>query len=146
MKKCLHLFILLACAILPISCQMEDDINEIFIGKTWYMTGGRLNSQDLNKEVKNFYTEAGKEIYKIAFQDNTFIGTMANGHNFSGRWSVDPKTRDMSLYMTQEPAIDAPFERNVYVVLKGTKYYEGDSNYLILYTDKNNYIRLNNER
>lgn len=146
MKKYLHLFILLACAFLTSSCNLEDDINELFINKTWYITGGRLNSQDLNTEVKNFYTDAGKGIYNILFQENTFVGTMANGHTFSGKWSVNPKTRDLSLNITSEPAVDSPFERNVYVVLKGTKYYEGDSNYLILYTDKNNYIRLSNER
>lgn len=143
--KKLHLIIFIAVSLLAVSCAPVDDINEIFVGKTWYMTGGRLNSQDLNKEVKTFY-EAGTETYKLHFQDNIFTGTLAAGKTFSGRWNVDAKSRNLSMTITKEAETSSTFDHNIYTVLKGIRYYEGDSNYLIIYSDKDNYIRLHYER
>lgn len=144
MKK-LHLIIYITLSLLAISCAPVDDIDEIFVGKTWYMTGGRLNSQDLNKEVKTFY-ESGKETYKIHFQENVFTGTLSTGKTFTGRWNADPKSRNLSMIITKDAETNSTFDRNIYTVLKGIRYYEGDSNYLIIYSDKDNYIRLNYER
>lgn len=146
MKKAIYIVLYLTLDLLAVSCSLEDDINEIFVSKTWYMTGGRLNSQDLNKDVKNFYSDAGRNAYNIHFVEGKFTGTLSTGLNFEGRWNVNPKTQDLSLVFTKEPNVSETFDHNIYSVLKNIKYYEGDSNYLILYSDKNNFIRLNNER
>ena len=41
------------------SCNKEDDIETIFVGRTWYMNGATINGLKLNSDIKNFYTEAG---------------------------------------------------------------------------------------
>ena len=41
------------------SCSNEDNIEEIFIGRTWYMNGATVNGLKLNSDIKNFYTSAG---------------------------------------------------------------------------------------
>ena len=41
------------------ACSNEDDIEEIFIGRTWYMNGATINGMKLNSDIKNFYTDAG---------------------------------------------------------------------------------------
>jgi len=127
------------------ACVPEDDLDEIFVGKTWYMTGGRLNSQDLNKEVKGFYTY-GTSAYYINFQSGSFTGTLTSGANFSGSWRAIAKSRTITFSFNGNTNTSLPFDHNVFAVLKNVQYYKGDSNYLELYADKDNYIRLSNER
>jgi len=146
LKKYISIVVsLLISLVLFSSCSREDDIEEIFVGKTWYMVGGELNGQALNTEVKSFY-DSGKTCYLINFQANTFTGTLSSGTTFSGRWNVNAKTRALSLTISNDANPSIPFDRNIYSVLKKISYYEGDSNILILYQDRENFIRLNNER
>lgn len=41
------------------SCKNEDDVEEIFTGKTWYMNGLVINGITSSEETKKFYTEEG---------------------------------------------------------------------------------------
>lgn len=146
MRKILNISLCILTSIIYTSCNLEDDIDEIFIGRTWYMVGGKLNGKELNTEVKNFYSSAGTNAYHIDFQPGTFTGVLELGVNFSGTWQVNAKTRDMSFHYKNEPSPNSPFDHNVYSVIKNIQYYKGDSRTLILYVDKNNFIRLNHER
>lgn len=146
MKRYINILFILAVALFTFSsCLREDDINEIFVGKTWYMVGGELNGQALNTEVKSFYQE-GAQAYNITFQANTFTGTLSSGSTFSGHWNVDAKSRRLSLIINKAANTSLTFDHNIYAVVKNINYYEGDSNVLILYQDRENFIRLNNER
>lgn len=144
MKRYICLITLALTTLLISSCSQEDDINEIFIGKTWYMTGGRLNGSALNTEVANFYTNP--EAYVMIFQAGTFTGTLSSGVTFSGTWQVNAQNRKMSLNISRSTSMSLPFDNNVYTVLKNITYYKGDSNYLELFQDNNNFIRFSNTR
>lgn len=145
MRKNIFILISLLTFLFINSCTLQDDIDKMFVGRTWYMIGGRLNGTDLNSEVKGFYVN-GSEGYKIAFQATTFTGELKKGIAFSGTWNVNSNTRAISLRIKEEPSTSELFDRNVYTVLKEVKYYEGDASYIILYADKENFIRLNHER
>lgn len=127
------------------SCTLEDDIDEMFVGKTWYMTGAKFNGTEINSDVKNFYTY-GREGYKLTFQSSTFIGEFSTGDKFSGKWNVDPKARTMYFIISEKPAKFTSFDHSIFAVLKDVKYYKGDSHTLELHSDKDNLIRFNHER
>ncbi|MDE5999961.1 MAG: hypothetical protein K2H04_07855, partial [Bacteroidaceae bacterium] len=61
------------------ACENEDDINEIFVGKTWYMNGGTIGGKKLNSDIRNFYTDSGTNAYYITFSSQTFKGMLTNG-------------------------------------------------------------------
>lgn len=143
MKKFLHLFIILALALSVASCERKDDIDEIFVGKTWYMMSGTYNAQAL--DTKGFFTYA-TEGFQLNFQASNFSGVLSPGVSFSGTWSADGKNRNLSLRISQGASAGSTFDHNVYAVLKDINYYEGDSNYLILYKDKVNFIRFSTNR
>jgi len=145
MKKYLHLFIIIVAGMMMSACVPEDDLDEIFVGKTWYMVGGRLNSQDLNKEVANFY-QYGTGAYTINFQSGTLKGTLSQGINFTGNWHAIAKSRNITFTFKEGTNTSLPFDHNVFTILRGITSYEGDTNYLILYADQDNFIRLNCER
>lgn len=132
-------------SVFTISCDTSDDIDLIFIGKTWYMMGGKLNGTELNSEVSNFY-EQGSSGYQLSFQSDAFVGELTPGKKFSGTWKADGKTRDLSLKIKNEASLSSTFDHNIYAVLKDIKYYSGDSKVMTIYADKNNYLRLNFER
>ena len=147
MKKYLYIFILLLAAttLATVSCNREDDLDEIFVGKTWYMVGGCLNGQPLNTEVKNFYNY-GESAYLLNFQSGTFSGTLSTGVQFSGTWRAVAKSRTITLTLTNGANCTIPFDRNVYTVIKGITYYKGDNQVLLIHADENNYLRLSNSR
>lgn len=145
MKKYIYIILSLVISSFCVSCSLEDDIDEMFIGKTWHIVGGELNGQSLNgPDVNHFYADANS--YRIIFNSNSFSGTLANGDSFSGTWVADGKSRSIRLNVKQQPQLETPFERNVYNVLKNVTYYEGDSEILTLCKDKENFIRMNHER
>lgn len=131
---------------LACSCSQEDDLTEIFVGKTWYMLGGELNGSALNgANVSQFYN-SGSSAYTIAFQTTTFTGTLSGGSTFSGTWTANGKTHSLSLNIKQSPSNLSTFDHDVFAVIKNLKYYEGDSQVLNLHEDKENFIRLNYTR
>lgn len=133
------------------SCVREDDIDEIFTDRSWYMIGGELNDVALNSEVKSFYRDEndrpyGRTAYYVHFSKDNFSIMLSPGEEYVGTWKADGRNRTLMMHIKNVHSPSKTFDRNIYSVLKNIKYYEGDTNYIILYADKNNFIRLNNER
>ncbi|MBQ0021768.1 MAG: DUF4847 family protein [Prevotellaceae bacterium] len=128
------------------SCANEDDIDELFIGKTWYMNGASINGKVLNDDVKKFFTEDGASVYKISFTDSKFTGTLSKNSVFSGRWEADPKKQTIRLVIEKEPDVNNDFDRLVYKIIKNVTKYKGDTTIMKLSEDGNNYVNLTNKR
>lgn len=148
MKRIHFTLIALATLFTLVSCSREDDIDEIFPGHTWYMTGGRFNGLELNADVKNFYTEANEGAYYITFSSNTFKGELSDGVNFAGSWSANGKHQTIRLNITQVPNSEetSVFDKRMLQILSGTGSYESGTDFLRLIKDKGNLIIFGNTR
>lgn len=144
--------IALICSVLMIvaglfsSCNDEDDIEEIFIGKTWYMNGATVNGLRLNSEVKNFYTEANDGAYYITFSNGTFNGMMSAGDPFSGTWKADGKKQTITLDVKNAPNVSSTFDRQIYSIVKSTTSYSSGSDFMKLKADKQNEVYFGSSR
>ena len=67
------------------ACNKEDDIDEIFVGRTWFMTGIAYNGANNSSETRNFYTDTDRNCYFITFSSNTFQGKLSSGVTISGK-------------------------------------------------------------
>lgn len=145
MKKTLNILFLAIVVFTICSCTREDDIDEIFIGKTWYMTGATINGLKLNSEVKNFYTD-GRDGYYIIFSSGTFQGVLSAGTSFAGTWSANGKKHSISLNVTQKPSVDKPFDKQIYNIISSTTFYTSGADFLQLEQDGQNKVFLGNTR
>ncbi len=143
--KIFNYIYILTMTLLCVSCSKEDDLNELFIGKKWLMTGATINGNVMNSEVKNLY-QSGTSAYFINFATSSFNGTLSEGTNISGNWSADGEKKSMTLSITQTSGNISVFDKNLYTILKNIKKYEGDSNIMILKQDDDNYIRFSANR
>lgn len=144
MKQYLYIIIALAAALFT-SCSRDDDFDELFYGKTWYIVGAKVNGVVLKSEVTQFYN-SGAGSYQIAFVNGNFTGALSAPCQFSGRWSADSKHRDMRLHITQPASPTSTFDTNLYHIIAACTRYDGDANVMRLIEDDNNYIDLNNFR
>ena len=145
MKKIIFFSSLLITLILC-SCKREDDINVIFDGKTWYINGVTVNNKDANQEDMTKLYQSGKDYYRIAFSSNTFIATMSEGIVFTGKWSANGKTQEVSMSIDDKPSAATTLDNTIISLIEKTKSYEGDSHVLLLKKDKNNFIRMCEKR
>ena len=143
------LYLLLALPLLFTSCEKEDDVNEIFVSGTWnvgnFYQGGDWSKYD-NDGARAKYTREedikALNALTITFKDDgTFQGTTSVG-TFTGKWSVDGKTRTVSI--TQLKSGSTLGKSKEFIdALKNAAYYKGDSNYLKLApADKKSYVQL----
>lgn len=128
------------------SCNDEDDIEEIFIGKTWYMNGANVNGLRLNSEVKNFYTEANEGAYYITFSNGTFNGMMSAGDPFSGTWKADGKKQTITLEVKNAPNVSSTFDRQIFSIVKSSTSYSSGSDFMKLKADKQNEVFFGSSR
>lgn len=128
------------------SCNKEDDIETIFVGRTWYMNGATINGLKLNSDIKNFYTEAGDAAYYITFSQTTFRGALSRDVTFSGTWQADGKRQTITLNFTQNPSADSTFDKDLYHILSDITSYESGADFLTLKKDNSNLIRLADSR
>ena len=63
------------------ACNKEDDIDEIFVGRTWFMTGIAYNGANNSSETRNFYTDTDRNCYFITFSSNNFSGLISSATN-----------------------------------------------------------------
>lgn len=134
------IFIVAVTAVLAISCNKEDDIDEIFIGNTWYVRSAVLNGTSLSqKEMNSLYDS--DDSYWLYFDQMTFSGKMDAPSSYSGTWSVDAKNGKISFHVTNENNMNANnTSRTIYTIIKNASYYKGDSNVLRIYMDKDSYV------
>ena len=146
MRIFLNFILLLVIALLPTliatSCQSEDDIEAIFNGKTWYITGGCINGTNISgNDLKSLYTNDNS--YFITFASATFGGVLVAGSNIGGTWKANGK--DHSIYLNFQQAENvtmSALSNNIYNVLKNAQHYSGDVNVLKIMQDNYNFIRL----
>ena len=116
-------------------CKKSDDIDKIFIGKTWYMTSGMIQGQPIRgDELKKFFVSSNT--YMLSFATSTMSGSLSSGTTLGATWTADGKSNDMSIRLTD----------NLLNILKGVKWYRGDENIITLYADDQNYIGLSEKR
>ena len=129
-QKLLHYIIvtLLHCTIVGIpllaACSTDDDIDEIFIGNRFKITGLTYNGQKTVKDVKEFYDG---DSYWIAFSRTTVTGMLQQGMKIEGTWSADGSSRELSFDLTYASS------------------YSGDKNVLIIKRDNSSFIELRSE-
>lgn len=141
MIKLTKIICLLAAVLAFSACEREDDIDIIFIGKTWYMNGGTFNGKGMNADVKNFYADGQNAAYCITFNSaNTFHGMLKAGIPFSGKWSVDGKKHKISMTFDAKPQTSDIFDLQIYNVLRNAESYESGGNYLFIKQDKDNVV------
>ena len=128
------------------ACDREDDIDEIFVGKTWYMNGATISGNKLNSDVRNFYTDAGTNAYYITFSSQTFKGMLTNGDSFSGTWSANGKKQTIKMKTTQTPTASTPFDKQIYYIITGATSYKSGADFLQLKKDGDNVLMLGNQR
>lgn len=150
MRVFLNFILLLIIALIPsllaTSCQNEDDIDAIFNGKTWFITGGCINSTNIKgDDLKSIYANANS--YFLTFSASTFGGVLVAGSNVSGSWKADGKDQSIFLNFQSESNVNlSPLSSNIYNILKNAKYYSGDVNVLRISQDDYNYIRLTSNK
>lgn len=139
-RKIFNILFFFLCTFIFASCSLEDDIDEIFYGKTWYMNGATINGMKLNADIKNFYTEAGTNAYYIAFSPGTFQGVLSSGVTFSGTWTADGKKHRITLKVTNNTEIDKTFDKQIFNIISSITSYESGAEYLLLKEDNDNKV------
>lgn len=128
------------------ACSNEDDIEDILVGRTWYMNGATINGMKLNSEIKNFYTDAGENAYFISFSAGTFTGVLSEGVHFSGTWSANGKKQTISMTVKKQSATQSTFDKQIYKIISSVTSYNSGADFLRLQEDKQNFILLGSSR
>lgn len=153
-------------ALLPVlgGCNEEDDIVEIFTGKTWKLSyigaegthvqynfwGEKgMNSDNpaftksmgLLKEEGNFtLTFRGSELIGDT-PGGSFQGKVTNG-SISGTWKANGKDQSLNIYITGNvPAEKDVLAKNFLTGLTNAFRYEGDSQSLLIYYHDGNSVK-----
>lgn len=124
----------------------EDDINAIFVSKTWYIHGGAYNGVKFTgDEVKSIYANSGT--YKILFGESSYSAVLDAGTYVSGTWHADGKTNAISMDISEE-SVDAlsSLGTKIRQIIKDANSYSGDAVTLTIKKDKGSYILLNTNR
>ena len=162
MKKIIQPFSLLGLLMLSAllsSCNNEDDVMDIFVGKTWKLT---YISTENSNQMYDFWgdnEQARKNSTNALAREGTFIlnfeGSELNnttGGTFnatgisatiSGRWNANGETRDLSTSnVTRNRSENDALANAFYTGLVKAFRYEGDENNLyIYYTDNDNSVK-----
>lgn len=145
--------LLLVLSALPLlsGCNNEDDVIEIFTGKTWKLS--RLTNKDSNRQ---FYSglwqneedeKKSREALKVdgnftlnfegSELDGELMGATVTGHginsNVSGIWNVDGKSQSLSLSVKVSGSESDALAKAFIAGLQNVYKYEGDANSLTLY-------------
>ena len=147
--KLKHLAYLLLTLPLLLSCNNEDDINEIFISGTWNV-GNFYNGGDWDKTNDHAIVKYPKEedikvlnAMTINFlEDGTIQGHISTG-SFTGKWNANGKDRTISIVQLKYNGNLTGKNKEFIEALKNAAYYKGDSKVLKLAPeDKKSYVQL----
>ena len=146
MKRLQTIFTITLTLILLSACNSEDDIEEIFVGRTWYMNGIVINGTTSSEETKHFYNDTDNNCYYIKFSSGTFQGKLSSGVAFSGTWQADGKHQTITLRLKDRPNADLPFDRQILNILSSVTSYKSGANFMHLNDNNQNTIRFGNIR
>lgn len=137
--------IILTVCLLLAACSKEDDINEIFNGNRFKITGLTYNGQKTVKDVKEFY--AVDDTYWIAFSQMTVTGVLQPGMTVEGTWKADGSNRQLTINLTSPKNANGATDicNKVFNILKNATSYSGDRNVLRIKRDSNTYIELSSQ-
>ena len=115
------------------ACTSEDDIEEIFVDRTWTLTY-------IKEGATTRYTEGKK--YSILFSDNAFTATTPGGNTITGYWQAngDNRTFTCSNVRTNGNISKDTIAQKMRDILVSSKKYEGDTNWLRIKQQENVYM------
>lgn len=128
------------------ACSNEDDIEEIFIGRTWYMNGATINGMKLNSDIKNFYTDARERAYYISFSAGTFTGVLSEGVFFSGTWAANGKEQTILMNIKQKPNTQTIFDKQIFNIISSASSYNSGADFLSIKEDNQNIVLFGSSR
>ena len=123
------------------ACNKEDDIDEIFVGRTWYMNGIVINGTTSSEETKNFYNGTDNNCYYITFSSGTFQGKLSSGLAFSGTWQANGKHQTITFHLSNKPNAELPFDRQILNILSSVTSYTSGAEFMHLNDNNQNTIR-----
>jgi hypothetical protein len=136
-RNTLKALLLLVLSFTAVACNDEDDINEIFRERTWYLT-----------YVKDGGVERipNKKLYSIVFMKDNFIARMPNGTTVKGLWQADGRTRT---FRCTNVSADGGFSgdtiaEKMYGIIRNAQKYDGDIHWLQIIQDKNTHMQFYN--
>ena len=130
-----------------VSCNNEDDIESIFSGKTWYITGATINGRSIGgDDIKELYLV--NQSYMLYFSsDNSFSGVICPDSYVSGRWSADGHNNKINLDFNKYDNVNnTVLSTNIFNILKSSQSYSGDINNLIIKNNSENYVRFSSNK
>ena len=120
------------------SCDSGDSLTDIFLSHTWKLShfkDGNIVPLDCTG-------------YTLKFYDTTFEFTTKNGATITGYWTADNKERTFSCSQVKVNngtiSGDAVAQR-AEKIFKGARSYEGDTNYLKIMIQDNNFMQFHNK-
>lgn len=145
LRHCLPVLLL---ALTLVSCNQEDDVDAIFVGRTWYVVN--LNSAKGETALsKEQWTKlySNPDDYYIKFTSlNTFTVTISSGDSYSGDCVINGDKHTISFNMSNASSNDA-IGKKMISWMKNTTTYYGDANVLELrQEDSSNFIALAKSR
>lgn len=150
MKKRLTYLLLLLLLPLLGGCDTEDNVLEIFTGKTWKLTYIALEGQHQMFDFWNEDTDAARRSLQLLEQGSTFIiefngsetadyvggdfEAQAVNRSITGNWAANGASRELSLNNLRTSGNDSDILAQAFLIgLQNAVRYSGDSQYLYIY-------------
>ena len=148
-KKLTYLLLLLLLPLLG-GCDTEDNVVEIFTGKTWKLTYIALEGQHQMFDFWNEDTDAAQRSLQLLEQGSTFIiefngsetadyvggdfEAQAVNRSITGNWAANGASRELSLNNLRTSGNDSDILAQAFLTgLQNAVRYSGDSQYLYIY-------------
>ena len=148
-KKLTDLVLLLLLPLLG-GCDTEDNVLEIFTGKTWKLTYIALEGQHQMFDFWNEDTDAARRSLQLLEQGSTFIiefngsetadyvggdfEAQAVNRSITGNWAANGASRELSLNNLRTSGNDSDILAQAFLTgLQNAVRYSGDSQYLYIY-------------
>ena len=148
-KKLTYLLLLLLLPLLG-GCDTEDNVLEIFTGKTWKLTYIALEGQHQMFDFWNEDTDAARRSLQLLEQGSTFIiefngsetadyvggdfEAQAVNRSITGNWAANGASHELSLNNLRTSGNDSDILAQAFLTgLQNAVRYSGDSQYLYIY-------------
>ena len=137
---------LLMTCLLLLACSTDDDIEEIFIGNRFKITGLTYNGQKTVKDVKEFYEV--NDTYWIAFSQSAITGVLQPGMTIEGTWNANGKNRELTIDLISPKNANRASDicSKVFSIIKNATSYSGDKNVLRIKRNGDSFIELCSEK